>query len=77
MALSRFYIPCQSLAKLVPHSRTAVTSVVLERLEQKKKEALLGGGQHRIDAQHKKGKLTARERIEVINCYHIVLFTLN
>ncbi len=32
-------------------------------LEQKKAEALLGGGQNRIDAQHNKGKLTARERI--------------
>ncbi|KAL5247900.1 hypothetical protein ACHWQZ_G017161 [Mnemiopsis leidyi] len=66
MALSRFYIPCHALVKLAPQTRTAVTSVVLERLEQKKKEALLGGGQHRIDAQHKKGKLTARERIEVL-----------
>ncbi|MDF1545021.1 MAG: acyl-CoA carboxylase subunit beta [bacterium] len=28
-------------------------------------EAKLGGGQKRIDAQHKKGKLTARERIEL------------
>lgn len=29
-------------------------------------EARLGGGQKRIDAQHGKGKLTARERIEVL-----------
>lgn len=29
-------------------------------------EARLGGGQERIDAQHKKGKLTARERIELL-----------
>lgn len=35
-------------------------------LEQKKAEALLGGGQSRIDSQHKKGKLTARERIDVL-----------
>lgn len=27
---------------------------------------MLGGGQKRIDAQHKKGKLTARERIELL-----------
>lgn len=32
-------------------------------LNQKNEEALLGGGEARIDAQHKKGKLTARERI--------------
>src|SRR3954471_17392176 len=35
-------------------------------LEDKKAEALLGGGQKRIDAQHKKGKLTARERIHFL-----------
>ena len=35
-------------------------------LRQKKSEALLGGGQKRIDAQHKKGKLTARERIDLL-----------
>ena len=32
----------------------------LNILDEKKAEALLGGGQKRIDAQHKKGKLTAR-----------------
>ncbi len=35
-------------------------------LEQKNQESLLGGGQQRIDAQHKKGKLTARERIRIL-----------
>ena len=29
-------------------------------------QAALGGGQRRIDAQHAKGKLTARERLEVL-----------
>ena len=38
----------------------------LKLLEQKKAEALLGGGQKRIDAQHKKGKLTARERVHFL-----------
>ncbi len=37
-----------------------------ERLLQKREEALLGGGQKRIDAQHAKGKLTARERLEIL-----------
>jgi len=37
-----------------------------ERVAAKKAEALLGGGQARIDAQHAKGKLTARERIDVL-----------
>ena len=39
---------------------------VLEILEQRRQEAALGGGQARIDAQHKRGKLTARERIELL-----------
>jgi len=39
---------------------------VKERLSAKRKAALIGGGQKRIDQQHAKGKLTARERIEVL-----------
>src|SRR5690606_25081764 len=39
---------------------------LLEQLEARRMEARLGGGQRRIDAQHAKGKLTARERIEVL-----------
>ncbi|RVT88085.1 acyl-CoA carboxylase subunit beta [Inhella crocodyli] len=35
-------------------------------LENKRAAARLGGGQKRIDAQHKKGKLTARERLELL-----------
>lgn len=31
-----------------------------------RQQARLGGGQERIDAQHQKGKLTARERIELL-----------
>src|SRR5512145_2504496 len=39
---------------------------VLEELERRRAEARLGGGQARIDAQHKRGKLTARERIDLL-----------
>ncbi len=39
---------------------------ILELLEQKREQARLGGGQRRIDNQHKKGKLTARERIDLL-----------
>ncbi len=35
-------------------------------LEQKRAEAQLGGGQKRIESQHSKGKLTARERIDLL-----------
>lgn len=38
----------------------------LNKLESMRAEARLGGGQKRIDAQHEKGKLTARERIELL-----------
>lgn len=38
----------------------------LEKLEAKNAQALLGGGEKRIESQHKKGKLTARERIELL-----------
>ena len=39
---------------------------ILEQLEKKRQAARLGGGPKRIEAQHKKGKLTARERIELL-----------
>ena len=39
---------------------------ILEKLDQRRAEARLGGGQKRIDAQHARGKLTARERIELL-----------
>ncbi len=38
----------------------------IEELNRKKEEAKLGGGQKRIDSQHEKGKLTARERIDLL-----------
>ena len=39
---------------------------ILQKLEEKRAQARLGGGQKRIDAQHAKGRLTARERIDVL-----------
>lgn len=39
---------------------------ILQELEDRRGEARLGGGQQRIDVQHSKGKLTARERVEVL-----------
>jgi propionyl-CoA carboxylase beta chain len=38
----------------------------IKRLEELRAVARLGGGQRRIDAQHAKGKLTARERLDVL-----------
>lgn len=39
---------------------------ILEALENKREQARMGGGQKRIERQHEKGKLTARERIELL-----------
>ncbi|WP_230533489.1 acyl-CoA carboxylase subunit beta [Microvirga roseola] len=39
---------------------------ILERLEERRAQARLGGGEKRIEAQHARGKLTARERIELL-----------
>lgn len=38
----------------------------IAKLNSKREEARMGGGQKRIDIQHSKGKLTARERLEVL-----------
>src|SRR5690606_25932478 len=39
---------------------------ILDELEARRAEARLGGGERRIAAQHGKGKLTARERLDVL-----------
>ncbi len=39
---------------------------IVRQLAEKREAAEMGGGQKRIDAQHHKGKLTARERIELL-----------
>lgn len=39
---------------------------IIHQLEEKRRRAREGGGQERIAAQHRKGKLTARERIDLL-----------
>ena len=39
---------------------------LLYQLQHKMKKARLGGGEKKIESQHNKGKLTARERIELL-----------
>jgi propionyl-CoA carboxylase beta chain len=46
--------------------RGAAVKDILDQLEDRRAEARLGGGARRIEAQHAKGKLTARERVEVL-----------
>jgi hypothetical protein len=58
-----------------PASRAAAFASHLDKLRDK---AFKGGGDKRIDAQHGKGKLTARERLEVIETPPLfVLFSPN
>ncbi|MDT0575221.1 acyl-CoA carboxylase subunit beta [Croceicoccus sp. F390] len=41
-------------------------SANIAELERRREAARMGGGQRRIDAQHAKGKLTARERLDIL-----------
>jgi acetyl-CoA carboxylase carboxyltransferase component len=42
------------------------TESKLDQLNQLRQQAALGGGQDKIDAQHKRGRLTARERLDLL-----------
>ena len=44
----------------------SIQSEKIEKLVERRAAAALGGGQRRIDAQHGKGKLTARERLALL-----------
>lgn len=41
-------------------------SANIAEMERRRASAKLGGGEKRIAAQHAKGKLTARERLEIL-----------
>ena len=47
-------------------SITGLKQIFRSRLETARESAKLGGGQKRIDTQHKRGKLTARERLALL-----------
>ncbi|KAL7641108.1 UNVERIFIED_CONTAM: hypothetical protein RMT77_008245 [Armadillidium vulgare] len=65
---ARLPLGCKQLFRLciLRHSSFQQTVEVKENIEKKRQTAQQGGGQKRIDAQHKKGKLTARERIKIL-----------
>ncbi|KAJ1339551.1 hypothetical protein BSLG_005798 [Batrachochytrium salamandrivorans] len=57
----------RSLATTVASSDPSVKeNAVLYKIESKRAESKLGGGLKRIEAQHNKGKLTARERVDLL-----------
>ncbi len=49
-----------------PTSKDEAIAKKFQELQRKNAEALVGGGEKRIEQQHAKGKLTARERIELL-----------
>src|ERR1700726_230155 len=54
---------------LLRHARCRIRGAmkdILEKLEARRAHARVGGGKSRIEAQHKRGKLTARERLELL-----------
>eukprot|EP00598_Pedospumella_elongata_P003116 CAMPEP_0184966800 /NCGR_PEP_ID=MMETSP1098-20130426/368_1 /TAXON_ID=89044 /ORGANISM="Spumella elongata, Strain CCAP 955/1" /LENGTH=525 /DNA_ID=CAMNT_0027488143 /DNA_START=92 /DNA_END=1669 /DNA_ORIENTATION=+ len=52
--------------KKVQPTVVAIKTAFRARLEKAREAALLGGGQKRIDTQHQRGKLTARERLSLL-----------
>ncbi|CAH1266758.1 PCCB [Branchiostoma lanceolatum] len=54
------------LRAALPRYYSALPPAAHERIGDKRRAALTGGGQRRIDAQHGKGKLTARERVDLL-----------
>ena len=62
---AKFYFALVSLAVKHEQRGTAMNNILTE-LEARRDVARLGGGQGRIDAQHAKGKLTARERVDLL-----------
>jgi acetyl-CoA carboxylase carboxyltransferase component len=49
-----------------PNRGVGTTAEKLARLEALRRQARLGGGERRIEQQHRRGKLTARERLDVL-----------
>jgi propionyl-CoA carboxylase beta chain len=43
-----------------------MTQEILKELEARRAGARAGGGERRVEAQHAKGKLTARERLAIL-----------
>ena len=53
-------------ANLRQKCREMPMNPILEELESRREQARAGGGAKRIEAQHAKGKLTARERLDIL-----------
>lgn len=63
---SPFLSSLRPLCRLVKGWRRGYSRQVTAALEAKREKAMKGGGEKRVEKQHKTGKLTARERIDVL-----------
>src|SRR5687768_546556 len=61
----RQHVRC-SISSSDPKESRNLMHDIIQQLEEKRSKARLGGGEKRIAAQHGKGKLTARERLELL-----------
>jgi len=61
-----FRLPHSSIPVFSPQTEGRAMKDILSELQDRRHAARLGGGQSRIDSQHAKGKLTARERVELL-----------
>lgn len=59
-------LPLRSTSREGPLRPWRLYSAQSAMLEEKRARALVGGGQQRVDKQHKNGKLSARERVELL-----------
>lgn len=66
VSASRFRMCATSATTFDSSSPLALKNKFRETLAAAKEQALLGGGKKRINVQHSKGKLTARERLELL-----------
>ncbi|KAH7639261.1 propionyl-coa carboxylase beta chain [Dermatophagoides farinae] len=56
----------RSFSSASTSSSSSLSIKIKNRIDEKRQQSLLGGGLKRIEQQHKKGKLTARERIDLL-----------
>jgi propionyl-CoA carboxylase beta chain len=56
----------KTISAAIQHDPIFIKSQFRQRLDQERAKALLGGGVKRIEKQHAKGSLTARERLELL-----------
>ncbi|XP_027205086.2 propionyl-CoA carboxylase beta chain, mitochondrial-like [Dermatophagoides pteronyssinus] len=56
----------RSFSSASASTSSSLSAKIKNRIDEKRQQSLLGGGLKRIEQQHKKGKLTARERIDLL-----------